>query len=505
MRKKELVAAAAANTHGRVRVAIYVRVSTDIQVDGYSIDEQLERLRKYCDAHGWVIYKEYIDPGFSGSNIDRPAMIKLLKDVREKKFDTVLVYKLDRLSRSQKDTLYLIEEEFLPNGVDFISMSENFDTSTPFGKAMIGILSVFAQLEREQIKERLAMGHIGRAKSGFWHGGSNVPIGYDFIDGTLVINEYEALQVRKIFSLFLGGESMYGIAAYMNENYTNKYSNYKHHSHIGTMLRNQLYMGKITYKGVTYDGVHEPIIDEDTFNRVQLRYAEISAKDDHHYRSPFKGKHLLSGLVFCEHCNARYFVWTSRASKKDEFGKQVKKGENYAYYKCYSRDKNKQMKTVDFCDNPTYKVALLDRIVLDEIKKLKLDPNYLEQLVVAPDTENADQEIRILNEKLKDITNKIDKLMDLYTLGTIPMDAISERIHPLYQEKEKLENQIAEVKENSIEPDVLSLSETRNILDQFDNLDELELSEKREIVQSLIKRIEIGHDRFTFKIYWKFN
>ena len=148
------------------KVAIYVRVSTDIQVDGYSIDEQIERLEKYCQARDWIIYDKYIDPGFSGSNINRPAMLKMITDIRDNKIDLVLVYKLDRLSRSQKDTLYLIEEEFLPNSVDFISMTENFDTSTPFGKAMIGILSVFAQLERENIKTRLAMGHVGRAKAG---------------------------------------------------------------------------------------------------------------------------------------------------------------------------------------------------------------------------------------------------------------------------------------------------------------------------------------------------
>ena len=149
-----------------LNVALYVRVSTDIQVDGYSIDEQLERLEKYCDAKDWIIYNKYIDPGFTGSNINRPGLTKLLQDIHKGKIDLVLVYKLDRLSRSQKDTLYLIEEEFLPNNVDFISMTENFDTSTPFGKAMIGILSVFAQLERENIKTRLAMGHVGRAKAG---------------------------------------------------------------------------------------------------------------------------------------------------------------------------------------------------------------------------------------------------------------------------------------------------------------------------------------------------
>ncbi|WP_239828203.1 recombinase family protein, partial [Streptococcus pneumoniae] len=98
----------------------------------------------------WNVYKVYTDGGFSGSNTDRPALESLIKDAKKRKFDTVLVYKLDRLSRSQKDTLHLIEDVFIKNGIEFLSLQENFDTSTPFGKAMIGLLSVFAQLEREQ-------------------------------------------------------------------------------------------------------------------------------------------------------------------------------------------------------------------------------------------------------------------------------------------------------------------------------------------------------------------
>lgn len=489
------------------KVAVYVRVSTDIQVDGYSIDEQLERLRKFCEAHDWVIYREYIDPGFSGSNIDRPGMIRMLKDVREKKVNAVLVYKLDRLSRSQKDTLYLIEEEFLPNDVDFVSMSENFDTSTPFGKAMIGILSVFAQLEREQIKERMAMGHIGRAKSGYWHGGSNVPIGYDFIEGELIINNYEAIQVRKIFSLFLSGETMHGIANYMNENYTNRYSSYKHTGTISTILRNQLYIGKIKYKGVVYDGVHEPIIDTETFRQAQLRYAEISKNDEHHYRSPFKGKHLLSGLVFCGSCSARYFVWTKRASKKDENGKQIKLGDKYSYYKCYSRDKNKQMKKVDFCDNPTYKVTELDAIILNEISKLKFDSGYIESLIQEPESNKNDDEITVLSEELKDCNSKIGRLMDLYSLGSIPIEDITERTAKLYEEKNKLEEQIEALKKNVDDrSDILSVSDVKSILEVFtESIEELSYEEKRELVQSLIKRVELEHERNSIKIYWKFN
>ena len=161
-------------------VAIYVRVSTQEQAaEGYSIQEQAERLTKYCEAHGWNITKVYTDPGFSGANRDRPALQLLCSDVKKNMFDTVLVYKLDRLSRSQKDTLYITEDVFLKNQIAFVSMLENFDTGTPFGRAMIGILSVFAQLERDQIRERSQMGHDARAKEGYFHGGGYAPSGYN--------------------------------------------------------------------------------------------------------------------------------------------------------------------------------------------------------------------------------------------------------------------------------------------------------------------------------------
>ena len=136
----------------RMMVAIYVRVSTLEQyIEGYSINEQIERLKKYCEAKGWTVYKVYIDGGYSGANMDRPGLQEMFRDVEAGAFDAVLVYKLDRLSRSQKDTLEIIEDILLPSNIEFISMTENLDTSTPFGRAMIGILSVFAQLESEQI------------------------------------------------------------------------------------------------------------------------------------------------------------------------------------------------------------------------------------------------------------------------------------------------------------------------------------------------------------------
>ena len=133
----------------KFKVALYIRVSTQEQArEGYSIEEQDKKLSAYCTVKDWIVFEKYIDPGYSGSNIKRPALQKLISDAQSHKIDLVLVYKLDRLSRSQKDTMYLLEDVFLPNDVDLVALNESFDTSTPFGRAMIGILSVFAQLER---------------------------------------------------------------------------------------------------------------------------------------------------------------------------------------------------------------------------------------------------------------------------------------------------------------------------------------------------------------------
>ena len=127
--------------------ALYIRVSTEAQAEEcYSIQAQTERLEAYCKAMGWDNYRCYTDGGYSGSNLDRPEMTRLIADARGGQLATVVVFKLDRLSRSQKDTLYLIEDVFLPHWVDFISLNESIDTSTPYGRAMIGILSAFAQL-----------------------------------------------------------------------------------------------------------------------------------------------------------------------------------------------------------------------------------------------------------------------------------------------------------------------------------------------------------------------
>src|SRR5699024_2103123 len=150
-----------------MRVALYLRVSTKEQTENYSLPNQEEKLTAFCKAKDWDIFDIYSDGGFSGADTDRPDLQRMLNDIKQKKIDAVMVYKLDRLSRSQRDTLELIEDHFLKNDVNFISITESLDTTTPMGRAMIGIMSAFAQLEREMIAERMRDGQIRRAQAGY--------------------------------------------------------------------------------------------------------------------------------------------------------------------------------------------------------------------------------------------------------------------------------------------------------------------------------------------------
>lgn len=412
------------------RAAAYIRVSTQEQAqEGYSVGEQKERLIAYCKAQAWVIADIYVDGGYTGSNLKRPGIQKLMEETS--KFDVVLVYKLDRLSRSQRDTLYLIEEIFLPNNVDFVSMQESFDTSSPFGKAMIGLLAVFAQLEREQIKERTKMGRIARAKTGLHHGGGNIPIGYTYSDGKLIVNPYEAEQVKKIFDWYLAGGSLNSIRERLqNEGYSTRYGNYNSWTTVRNILGNETYLGRIHFGDVMVENAHETIINEDQFNAVQ----RLRLKRNEEYGfTAFQSKHLLTGLIFCGNCGARYYM---RSNGK------------YSYYCCYSR--TKQMKNMikdPNCKNRHWKDSELEPIVENRIRELLKSPQMARDIakkkpkpVVVSD--NVDIEKRI-----REIDKQINKLMGLYQLDEIPPDLLGEKINKLYNEKTALQAAIEPVDE----------------------------------------------------------
>ncbi|MFT4106220.1 MAG: recombinase family protein [Lacrimispora sp.] len=448
-----------------IKGACYVRVSTDNQLENYSIEEQTDRLKAYCKAKDITIVKFYTDGGYSGGNINRPALQQLLSDVENKSLDAVIVYKLDRLSRSQKDTLMLIEDKFLANSVDFISINENFDTSTPFGRAMIGILSVFAQLEKDQITERFTMGRIGRAKSGYFHGGGYAPTGYDYIEGNLVINDYEALQVKELFQRFANGHTVHDCWKYMSKKYAAKHGAWKSETLIRNVLKNQIYIGKVKFKNAIYQGNHTPIISDDLFNEVQEIFRTSRKDMDSFKRSPFKASTLLSSLVYCGKCGAKFH---------GEHGK----------YSCYSRTKGDKRYVLDpDCKNKKWKTEELDQMVIDYIAGL--DFNKLEEL------RHEEPDKPDYSNRIKEIEKQIEKLIDLYQVGSIPIHTITEKINALTKEKSILQDSM-----DSANDALLTLADLKAAKDRFaEMLLSGDLQEKRCYLTILIDKVIVNDEQ----------
>ena len=465
------------------RVFLYIRVSTQEQAqEGYSVGEQKERLIAYCKAHDWVIAEIYADPGYSGSNLNRPGIQKLIADI--KGCDIVLVYKLDRLSRSQRDTLYLIEDVFLPNNADFVSVQESFDTSTPFGKAMIGLLAVFAQLEREQIKERTKMGRVARAKSGLHHGGGYIPIGYNYNNGKLVINPYEAEQVRKIYEWYLEGKSLAGITNNLHKaGYTTRYGSWNSWSSVRSVLGNKTYTGQLRFGEVIVENAHEAIITKEQFEMAQSIHKKRREK---YGMTSFQSKHLLTGLLFCGYCGARYY--------KRDTGK-------YTYYTCYSRSKQIPKMVKDpSCKNRNWRVEELETEVKERVRELLRSPKMVEEIAAAS-KQKAPVPIKNIEieKRIKEIDRQINKLMELYQRDDIPTEVLGESINKLYNEKLALQASLEPVPVDNTTPFDLVQELIADAAQVWDFADD---GQKRRILQSLIRRIILTGD--NIEIEWSF-
>lgn len=460
-----------------MKVFGYARVSTDNQLENYSIEEQTARLEAYCTAKGWTLLHTYIDGGCSGGNTDRPALQEMLRAIRAGRIDAVVVYKLDRLSRSQKDTLTLIEDELLARGTDFVSINENFDTSTPFGRAMIGILSVFAQLEKDQITERFTMGRIGRSKAGYYHGGSHPPTGYDYRDGLLRVNEYEAIQIREIFSMFLAGRSVNCIYRHLAQSYTTGWSPGK----VLGVLRNTVYIGKVHFRKEDYDGIHQPLIDEASFqaaNRL-LKSSQREGRKTTPQKTPFRANYLLSGLIVCGRCGARYSA-------------------NHGYYKCYSRAKTSRRFIRDpDCKNDNWVIEELDGHIIQQVNDLVSVPELLEQILKSAESgKKAAADKMAMKKRVAEIDSQVAKLIDLYQVGSIPMDAITGRVNELSAERISLRERIDAPDEVPAEDLIPTAAETYQ--EGFAGSD---TDRKRLILSSLIERVVI--DGSSVSVVWR--
>lgn len=451
------------------KAAIYIRVSTDAQAEeGYSVEAQKEQLTAYCVSKRIKHYELYIDGGWSGSNLARPEIQRLIQDVKDNKISHVIVFKLDRLSRSQKDTLYLIEDVFNPHDVSFVSLNESMDTSTPMGRLMVGILSAFAQLERENIRLRTRMGMKERVKAGYWMGGGKIPFGYDYDseDGILVPNK-DAEKVKQVYALYIAGKSPQVIANLLG---------LKYEKLVTQILIRKCNYGMIEYNGEIYQGKHEPIISKETYDMAMKCMYERKAVRAN------STEHLLTGLVYCGKCGAkmRYIKWGGQGYK----------------FMCYSQQKNKPYLVKDpDCDQPKISAEEVEAMVKNAI--FEFADNYAldkEDKIIEPE-----DTISLLLGQKEILEKKIKRLYNIYaeSENSILLDTIND----LQKQLEKINNQIDFEEQNS---NILQLREEKNIILSTvkDIWDILSVQEQKTIIRKLIDKIIItdAHITINFSI-----
>ena len=238
------------------KVGVYVRVSTEEQAkEGISIDAQIERCNAFCKARGWDAPTIYTDAGFSAGSTKRPALRNLLDDAENKKFEVLLVYKIDRFSRNLKDLISILDE-LKSKGINFTSVTEQIDTTTAMGEAFFQIIGVFAQLERGMVKERVEMAFDKKINSGEIL--NRAPMGYFYKKSRLFVNNEEANKVKEIFKMWGAGVHYKIIASKFNLPISTLYE----------MIKNPTYVGKVKYRGKLYKGAHKPIVSEELFDKV---------------------------------------------------------------------------------------------------------------------------------------------------------------------------------------------------------------------------------------------
>lgn len=385
--------------------------------------------------------------------MNRPEIQRLIEDCKNHKIDAVFVFKLDRISRSQKDTLYLIEEVFNKYDISFISMRENFDTSSPFGKAMIGVLSVFAQLERETILERTRIGLKKRAEAGLWRGGGKIPFPYryDRNTGTLIPIPEQVELLHKMISLYISGKSFNAIGDIVGMD----------ESLVETRILSITNTGKIPYKDEIFEGQHEAVVSDELYEEI-LRVNKVRSheKYERHY--------LLSGKVYCGCCGAKY--------RYQKWGKRL-------IMYCYSQQKSKPRYIKDpNCKNKRWDTFEIEDAVLEELFKMSLDIDLFKKTFNIA-TVNVKNEIKT---RLDEITKQINNLLNFIASG-IAVDETNKKITELEKEKIMLEEKLI-TSEQKEKDNKVSLEMITNLKTTWFDMD---FDEQRRIIEHLIDKVVI--------------
>lgn len=512
------------------KVYTYTRVSTAMQIDGYSLDAQKARMKAFADYNGYEIVGEYKDAGKSGKSIEgRLQFNQMMEDIKSGKdgVSYVLVFKLSRFGRNAADVLSTLQvmQDF---GVNLICVEDGIDSSKDAGKLMISVLSAVAEIERENIRVQTMEGRIQKAREGKWNGGF-APYGYKLINGELVINEEEAEAIRVIYNQYVNTNTgANGIAKYLEDHGIHKIIRQNGKtplfdaSLIRKILKNPVYCGKIAYgrrkmekihgtrndyhlveqeKFLLTDGVHEPIVSEELWQSAQVKLLAQAKKYEHVNIGKNTKVHLLSGIVKCPVCGAGMYGNKSVKHKKD--GTKYK---DFFYYGCKHRNMNRGYK----CDyKKQINEELLDNSVSEIIIKLVSNPKFAsmmqDKINMQVDTTAIEQELANYEKQLRQAYGVKSKLIE--EIDSLDPDDrhyinrkadLDNRLYNMYDKIEGIENQLiaARAKKQSIEAEKLTSDNIYKVLIYFEKLYAvMNESERRQLIEALVSEIQIYEER----------
>ena len=512
------------------KVYIYTRVSTAMQIDGYSLDAQKSRMKAFAEFNDYEIVGEYEDAGKSGKSIEgRLEFNRMMEDIKSGQdgVSYVLVFKLSRFGRNAADVLSTLQvmQDF---GVNLICVEDGIDSSKDAGKLMISVLSAVAEIERENIRVQTMEGRIQKAREGKWNGGF-APYGYSLEKGQLLINEEEAKAIRVIFDQYVHTDmGANGLAKYLENHGIHKIQrqNGKNPlfdaSLIRRILKNPVYCGKIAYGRrrtekvhgtrndyklveqddyLLVDGLHEGIVTEELWHEAQVKLLAQAKK----YEKVNHGKdnkiHLLSGIVKCPICGAGMYGNKSIKHKSD--GTKYK---DFFYYGCKHRTMTRGHK----CDyKKQVNEELLNGAVAEVITKLVSNPKFAammqEKINMKVDTTAIEQEIAAHEKLLRQSYSTKSRLME--EIDSLDPDDkhyikrkadLDDRLYKMYDKIEDAENLLiaARAKKMSIEAEKLTGDNIYKVLIYFDKLySVMNEQEKQQIMESLISEIQIYPER----------
>lgn len=401
-----------------VRVATYMRISTDEKHQPYSLEAQDTRLRAFAESQpDWRIVKAHEDRA-SGASVDkRDGLRRALRDARAGRYDVLLVYRVDRLSRSLRDFLDILDA-LTEAGVTFRSATEPVDTATPMGRMLVQLLAMFAEFERGMIIDRVVAGMERKAARGEWPGG--IPShGYEVADeGGLVVNAAEAPIIPVIFKMYDEGRGAKAIATELNrQGHRTRNEKRWGHTSVLALLRNRTYVGEVSFRGQHYPGQHPPLVEADLFERVQARLA--SQGDDRSHRAVTD--YLLAGVLVCDRCGGRYVGNAAHGRSR-----------RYRYYSCSSR-----VRGLERCDNERVPADAVEAAVLDALLGVYAQPDLFARACEAA-TEAGQEgrqqraaELTALEAEIRKAEAAVERYMLAFEDGKLAADRFGQRVEEL--------------------------------------------------------------------------